>query len=109
MRRARYNLARVVLSGGKAAESAAIYRDLLPAAEKKLSKKDVDLANIRMGYAMTLADLGQRTEAVRLMTAAHKQLFDLFGPDDKRTKLAADRLAALKTTGAPPLATAPES
>lgn len=96
--RARYNLARVVLSGGKAAESAAIYRDLLPAAEKKLSKKDVDLANIRMGYAMTLADLGQRTEAVRLMTAAHKQLFDLFGPEDKRTKVAADRLVAMKTT-----------
>jgi non-specific serine/threonine protein kinase/serine/threonine-protein kinase len=97
--RARYNLARVVLSGGNAAESAAIYRELLPVAEKKLTMKDADLANIRMGYAMTLADLGRRAEGERLMAMAHRQLVELFGPDDKRTKVAADRLAALKTTG----------
>ena len=87
----------MLLGGGKAKESAAIYRDLLPAAEKKLSMKDADLANIRMGYAMTLADLGQRAEALRLMTAAHGQLANLFGAEDKRTKVAAERLAALKT------------
>lgn len=95
--RARYNLARVLLGGGKARESAAIYRDLLPTAEKKLSMKDADLANIRMGYAMTLADLGQRSEAERLMTTAHRQLVNLFGAGDKRTRVVADRLAALKT------------
>ena len=95
--RARYNLARVLLGGGKAAESAALYRELIPVAEKRLSAKDVDLANIRMGYAMTLADLGQRAEAERLMTAGYRQLVDLFGPDDKRTKTAAARLAAIKT------------
>jgi hypothetical protein len=97
--RARYNLARVVLDGGRAAESAAIYRELIPVAEKKLTMKDIDLANIRMGYARTLAELGQRAEAERLMTAAHNQLVGLFGAEDKRTKAAADRLAMLKTTG----------
>jgi non-specific serine/threonine protein kinase/serine/threonine-protein kinase len=94
--RARYNLGRVLLAGGRAAESAALYHDLIPVAEKKLTMKDAELANIRMGYAMTLAELGQRAEAARLLAMAQKQLAGLYGPDDKRTKVAADRLAALR-------------
>ena len=97
--RTRYNLARVVRDGGRPADAAAIYRELIPVAEKKLTRKDVDLANIRMGSAITLADLGQRAEAVRLMEMAQKQYVEMFGPDDKRSRVAADRLSALKTTG----------
>jgi eukaryotic-like serine/threonine-protein kinase len=96
---ARNNLARLVLEGGRQQEALRMYRELMPVAEKRMGAKDPNLATFRQGYAITLAANGHRGEAERYITLAHQQLLDSFGPDDKRTKQAAARVAELKATG----------
>jgi len=98
---AQNNLAVLLRDTGRPREAEAMYRRLMPIAERVLPENEADLALFRIGYARTLAALGRFREGEKFLDRAHQSFLKSFGPNDPRTKMAATRLAAIRAGKVP--------
>jgi len=90
-----HNLARALTDAGEAAEAVAIYHRMLPYARKRLGPDHHLVATFEGGLGTGLLRLGRYGEAEEHLLTSHRRLTEVFGPDDRRSRAAAERLVEL--------------
>ena len=90
------NLARVRIARGDAAGAEPLLREALEIRREGLPAGHWEIAEAEGVLGECLAALGRGREAAPLLRESHARLLKSFGPEDRRTRMAARRLAELQ-------------
>lgn len=90
-----HNLARALSDAGDADEAVKIYRELLPMARERFGSDHHLVATFEGGLGAALLQLGRYAEAEKHLLVSHERLSEVFGPDNRRTVVSAERLVEL--------------
>lgn len=89
-------LARVHLERGEAGEAEPLLRNALDIREEALPADHWEVAETEGLLGECLAALGRHADAEGLLRESHARLLSVFGAEDRRTRRASERLAAMR-------------
>jgi len=90
-----HNLARTLTETGEAEEAVAIYSEILPVARRRFGGDHYLVATFEGGLGMGLQELGRFAEAEEQLIRSHTSLEATFGPENRRTQTARERLVEI--------------
>jgi tetratricopeptide (TPR) repeat protein len=89
------DLARGLTDSGGASEAVEIYDEILGAARKAFGPEHYLVATFEGGLGASLLELGRFAEAEAELLKSHDRLNETFGPENRRTLAARQRLLEL--------------
>lgn len=90
-----HNLARALTDAGDPAAAVEIYRKIVPTAAARFGAEHHLVATFEGGLGTALLRLGRHADAERHLLASYERLTEVFGPDNRRSATAAERLVEL--------------